>query len=98
VIVSYGMTLGPKMPWLMSAVLRNQEIRGSTMGSRREFAEMMEFVRDHNVRPVIDDVVPGLDLDKIDSMFDTMKRGQQFGKLVVQIADTGEDNSGSSRL
>ncbi|KAK1072110.1 hypothetical protein LTR33_010319, partial [Friedmanniomyces endolithicus] len=41
VIVSYGMTISPKMPFVMGAVLKNIELRGSTMGSRKEFADMV---------------------------------------------------------
>ncbi len=86
VIVSYGMTLGPKLPFPMSAVMRNIELRGSTMGSRREFKEMMQFVREKKLRPVISRAVKGLeDLGVIDGLFEDMRNGTQFGKLVVQI-------------
>jgi D-arabinose 1-dehydrogenase-like Zn-dependent alcohol dehydrogenase len=60
VVVQYGMTVGPKMDWLMSANLRNLELRGTTMGSRKEFKEMVEFVNEKKIRPVISKVVKGL--------------------------------------
>lgn len=88
VIVSYGMTVGPKMDWLMQATLKHIDLRGSTMGSTREFKEMVEFVRAHKIRPVVSRVVKGLDnLEGIESLFDDMKEGRQFGKLVIQISD-----------
>lgn len=91
VIVSYGMTLGPKLPFLMSAVLKNIEIKGSTMGSRREFKEMVEFVNQKKLRPVVSRVVSGIDdLEAIDGLFEDMKKGSQFGKLVIEIAKEGE--------
>lgn len=31
VVVSYGMTTGPRVDWPMAAVMRNQELRGTTM-------------------------------------------------------------------
>ncbi|KNG45943.1 NAD(P)-binding protein [Stemphylium lycopersici] len=52
VISIYGMTISPKMDFLMSAVLRNIEVRGSTMGSRKEFADMVQFVRETKMKPV----------------------------------------------
>ena len=79
------MTLGPKIEFLMSAVLKNIEVRGSTMGSRKEFADMMQFVREKKLKPVVSRAVQGFDLAQIDSLFDDMKKGSQFGKLVVQI-------------
>ncbi len=41
------------MDFLMSAVLRNIEVRGTTMGSRKEFADMVQFVREKKIRPVV---------------------------------------------
>ncbi|KAF2668553.1 NAD(P)-binding protein [Microthyrium microscopicum] len=92
VIVSYGMTLGPKADFLMQAVLKNVEVRGSTMGSRKEFGDMVQFVREKKLKPIVSRAVKGLDLHGIDGLFEDMKKGSQFGKLVVQI------NENSSKL
>ncbi|KAF1992423.1 alcohol dehydrogenase [Aulographum hederae CBS 113979] len=89
VIVSYGMTIAPKMPWLMSAVIRNIEVKGSTMGSRKEFADMVKFCNEHNLKPVVSNVAQGLGLEGIDGLFTEMKNGSQFGKLVVEISKEG---------
>jgi len=83
------MTVAPKMDWLMGAVLKNIELKGSTMGSRKEFADMMEFVQTHKLKPVVSRVVQGFDLAAIDTLFDDMKKGSQFGKLVVEISKEG---------
>ncbi|OQV07002.1 hypothetical protein CLAIMM_11496 [Cladophialophora immunda] len=87
VIVSYGMTMGPKMFYSMNAVLKNIEIRGTTGGSRKEFASMVRFVDDHQIRPVVSRVVDnGLNaLKELDGLFDDIGKGSQFGKLVVKI-------------
>lgn len=86
VVVCYGMTVGPKMDWLMQATLKHVELRGTTMGSKKEFEEMVEFVREHKIRPVVSRVVKGLDnVEGIDGLFEDMKAGRQFGKLVIQI-------------
>jgi len=85
IISIYGMTVSPKMDFLMSAVLRNIEVRGSTMGSRKEFADMVQFVKEKKMRPVVSRSVQGLDIDKIETLFDDMKNASQFGKLVVVL-------------
>ncbi|KAK0645473.1 zinc-binding dehydrogenase [Cercophora newfieldiana] len=86
VIVCYGMTLGPKMDWVVQAMLKNVELKGSTMGSKKEFKEMVEFVREKKIRPVVSKVVRGLDnLEGIEGLFEDMKGGKQFGKLVILI-------------
>ncbi|KAL5594589.1 uncharacterized protein BROUX77_007936 [Berkeleyomyces rouxiae] len=86
VVVSYGMTQGPKMDWLMQAVLKNIDLKGCTMGSRIEYASMIQFVREKKIVPVVSRVVHGLDnIQDIDSLFKDMDNSVQFGKLVVQF-------------
>ena len=87
------MTVGPKMPFLMQAVLKNIEVRGSTMGSRKEFKDMVDFIKEKKARPVISRTVHGIEnLDSINSLFDDMKKGTQFGKLVIEIAKEGSES------
>jgi len=94
VIVQYGMTVGPKMDWSMNAVLLNIDLRGSTMGSRKEFKDMVAFVNEKKIKPIVSKVVKGLDnLSGIDNLFDEMKAGSQFGKLVIEVG-----GGASSRL
>jgi D-arabinose 1-dehydrogenase-like Zn-dependent alcohol dehydrogenase len=81
----YGMTISPTMPFLMSAVLRNIEVKGSTMGSRKEFADMVGFVAQKKLKPVVSRVVRGLDIARIDGLFEDMKNAAQFGKLIVEL-------------
>jgi len=88
VISQYGMTVSPKMNWSMPAVLKNIDLRGVTMGSRKEFAELVRFVDEHKLRPLVSRSVKGIDnLDGINSLFDDMNKGSQLGKLVIEIAD-----------
>lgn len=85
------MTLGPKMPFLMGAVLKNIDLRGSTMGSRKEFADMVRFVDSKHLKPVVSRTVSGLEnLEGIDSLFEDMKSGSQFGKLVIELVKENE--------
>jgi D-arabinose 1-dehydrogenase-like Zn-dependent alcohol dehydrogenase len=89
------MTVAPKMEWSMNAVLLNLELKGSTMGSRKEFKDMVAFVNEKKIKPIVSRVVKGLDnVKEIDTLFDEMKVGSQFGKLVVEISQDG----GKSKL
>ncbi|KAF4973846.1 hypothetical protein FZEAL_9192 [Fusarium zealandicum] len=93
VIVQYGMTTSPKMDWLMSAVLANVELKGSTMGSRKEFRDMIAFVNEKKIRPIVSRTVKGLDnIREIDGLFAEMDEGKQFGKLVIEW-DSGNESA-----
>lgn len=100
VVVSYGMTsmVQPMMP--MQAVMKNIELKGSTMGSRREFKEMVGFVSEKKIRPVLEHVLVTEidDLNAIESLFDNLKEGRQFGKLVVELRDENTDNLGTPKI
>ncbi|KAG5980419.1 hypothetical protein E4U55_004036 [Claviceps digitariae] len=88
VIAQYGMTAGPKMDWSMQAVLMNVELRGSTMGSKKEFKDMVAFVDRNKIRPVVSKTIQGLgNLDGIEELFRDMDAGAQFGKLVIEVND-----------
>jgi D-arabinose 1-dehydrogenase-like Zn-dependent alcohol dehydrogenase len=86
------MTVSPKMDFLMQAVLKNIEVKGSTMGSRKEFKDMVDFIKAKQAKPSVSRVVQGLDLGAIDSLFDDMKQASQFGKLVVEISKEGRES------
>ena len=55
------------------------------MGSRKEFADMVAFVAEKKLRPIVSRSVHGLDIEQIDTLFDDMKNASQFGKLVVTL-------------
>ena len=88
------MTVSPKMDFLMQAVLKNIEVKGSTMGSRKEFKDMIDFIKETEAKPAVSRVVRGLDLDAINGLFEDMKSASQFGKLVVEVSKEG----GGSKL
>ncbi|KAL8369692.1 hypothetical protein RB595_000162 [Gaeumannomyces hyphopodioides] len=86
VIAMYGMTVSPVLDWPMQAVIKNIELRGTTVGSRAEFKDMVDFVAQHKLRPVIGRTVKGLEcVEAIEGLFDELKAGKQFGKLVIEI-------------
>lgn len=82
------------MPFLMQAVLKNIELKGSTMGSRKDFKDMIDFVTRKALKPVVSRTVQGLDnIEGIDGLFEDMKKGSQFGKLVIEIVGEGGNAS-----
>ncbi|KAB8297787.1 hypothetical protein EYC80_001586 [Monilinia laxa] len=92
-IVQYGMTISPKMDWSMPANLMNLELKGSTMGSRKEFKDMIAFVNAHKIKPVVSRIVKGIDnLKEIDELFEEMRNGSQFGKLVIEVKSGSGEN------
>ena len=98
-IVNYGMTGLEQPVFPMQAVMKNVELKGSTMGSRREFGEMVQFIREKRIRPVVDRVVDGIEnLEEIEGLFEDMRKGRHFGTLVVRIKGVRKEYSGGSKL
>ncbi|WP_018479740.1 zinc-binding dehydrogenase [Pontibacter roseus] len=58
-------------------------IHGSTMGTNEDFRLMMEFVREKQVKPVVDIVFP---LEETEQAMRYMEAGKQFGKIVVKVS------------
>jgi NADPH:quinone reductase-like Zn-dependent oxidoreductase len=82
-IVFYGATAGlPNTLDMHRAFFYQLRIQGSTMGNDTEFEQMVRFVDEHKIVPVLDSVRP---LEQIISALDLMKSGKQLGKLVVSM-------------
>lgn len=83
-IVHYGSTTGkPKELDIFRLFWSQASIVGSTMGSDREFEQLVAFVEEHKIRPTIDRVYPLAEgVEAIQNMADS----SQFGKTVVRIA------------
>jgi zinc-binding alcohol dehydrogenase/oxidoreductase len=81
VIVSYGATAGaPSNLALAPMFLKNVELRGSTMGSPDDFDGLMQVVNQTKLIPSLDSV---FGFDKFDAALEVMRRGGQFGKIVL---------------
>lgn len=84
-LVTCGATAGPRPQTDLQRIFWNQlSVFGSTMGNRREFAGMLNFVRQRRVKPVIDQVLP---LSEGANAMARMEEGQQFGKIVLQVGE-----------
>lgn len=83
-LVFYGATLGNPPMLDARRVFWNQlTIQGTTMGSDKDFRDMIDFVIKEKVKPVIDSVRP---LEEVLDAFELMSEGKQTGKIVVKIS------------
>lgn len=88
-LVTFGATTGAEVPVSLREVFFRQiEIIGTSMGSEEEFAEMLDFVVRHSIRPVVDSVRP---LTDAPAALAEMAHAAGFGKIVFST----ERNIGS---
>jgi zinc-binding alcohol dehydrogenase/oxidoreductase len=82
-IVNYGATQGPVPSLdLFKLFWKQLHLIGSTMGSPQDFENMLSFVSQNKIQPVIDQVAPLIEHEKL---FERMADSKQFGKLVLKI-------------
>ena len=83
-LVTCGATTGPRVTTDVRRMFwYHYTLMGSTMGSAREFAEIVRLLGRGTLRPVVDSVVP---LREARRAFDRLATGEHFGKLVLEIA------------
>jgi len=82
-IVFFGGTKGSinkinpqKVFWKQLSIL------GSTMGSDKEFLDMVQFVKDNNIKPVVDKV---FSFENVQEASERMDKSNQFGKIVLNF-------------
>lgn len=80
-IVFYGATLGNPTKLEARKIFWNQlKIMGTTMGSDLDFMNMVSFVSEKKIQPIIDHVFK---FDQAGEAFDRMRDGKQMGKIVL---------------
>jgi NADPH:quinone reductase-like Zn-dependent oxidoreductase len=83
-LVVCGATTGPMVSLDLRRLFWHQwSILGSTMGSHREFGEIVRLAHEGRLWPVVDSVVP---LEEGAAAFGRMQRGEQTGKLVIEVS------------
>ena len=83
-MVTLGATTGPDVELsLRNLFFRQISLLGTSMGSAREFSQMVALVAEHRVRPAVHHVY---DLADGPRALAELASGDQFGKLVVAIA------------
>ena len=84
-LVTCGASSGPVVETDARRLFWNQwDIMGSTMGNDAEFDAITEQLREGKLLPPIDSVLP---LEKGRDAFARLKSAEQFGKIVVRIAE-----------
>jgi NADPH:quinone reductase-like Zn-dependent oxidoreductase len=82
-IVTYGATTGAVKQLEVRRIFWKQlNVLGSTMGTAREFAEMLKLYGAGGLRPVIDKIFP---LAEAAAAHRRMEEAEQFGKIVLRI-------------
>jgi len=84
-IALFGRTAG-KIPMLNPSTIfwKQLSIHGTTMGNDEEFKKMVELISTKKIHPIIDSTYP---LEKIMKGFEKMECGNQFGKIIIKIAN-----------
>ena len=78
-----GATSGPNPPANLHRIFWKQlSVLGSTMGTRDDFATVLELIASGRVRPVIDRVFP---IAEVREAHEHLERGGQLGKVVLRI-------------
>ena len=80
-VVTVGNTSGYNVSYDNRIVFSKQiSLIGSTMGSRQDFINAINFMVTNNIKPVIDCVEP---LSEGIKMISKLEEGKQFGKIVL---------------
>lgn len=82
-IVFYGATNGLPSSLDLYRMFWNQiTLQGTTMGNDKEFVQLLDFITEHKIVPVVDSVRP---FDEIITAFDEIAATAKLGKLVVKL-------------
>lgn len=81
-LVFYGASNGLPNKIDLHRMFFNQiSIHGSTMGNDHEFTDMLDFVSEKELKPLVSKIYP---FEHIVDAFNDMKNAKQLGKLVIQ--------------
>lgn len=82
-IVTFGASSGDEIRIPVRALFFSQmSIIGTSMGSSEEFTDMLQFMEQHLLHPIIDSVYP---LKDTVLAFQRMQRGEQLGNIGIAI-------------
>lgn len=78
----YGGTLGVVRNFSPQMLFWKQlNIYGSTMGSNVDFKEMLDFVSEHQIHPIIHDTI---EMEHVNTFFEKMDNFKTLGKIVIK--------------
>ena len=82
-IVNYGATLGNIGEFATRKLFWKQiNLLGSTMGSDKDFLDMIDFVNENKIQPAVKNI---FDFDNTVDAFIQMEKRKQFGKIVIKV-------------
>ena len=76
--------IAPKLP-VGEMILNNLDIRGVTVGCRKDLQQLCDFMAEKQIRPMIDRV---FEFDQAFEAFERLASGGQFGNICVSLDDT----------
>ncbi|WP_010283191.1 zinc-binding dehydrogenase [Bacillus timonensis] len=84
-MVTFGASAGDTVDFNLREFFYGQyTLLGSTMASTEEFNEMLQFVNEHKIKPVLDKVFP---LTEARKALQRIDEAEQFGKIAIKIDD-----------
>ena len=84
-LVTCGATAGGLADTDLSLIFnKHLQIFGSTLGSREEFRQVIQFINAAQIKPIIDRIFP---LAEAAAAQQRMEEGKQFGKIVLACSD-----------
>ncbi|WP_342431635.1 zinc-binding dehydrogenase [Neobacillus sp. FSL H8-0543] len=82
-IVTFGASAGDVVELNLRDFFYGQfRLFGSTLGSGEEYIEMINFVQEHNIKPVVDRIYP---LEEFAQAFKRLENAEQLGKIGFYI-------------
>lgn len=80
-MVTFGATAGDFVTLNIREFFYGQyELFGTTMGSKEELQEMLAFIEQHNIKPIVGQVFPATELAEA---LNFLRNGKQFGKIAI---------------
>lgn len=83
-IVFFGGTAG-NLPALNGRIIfwKQVQILGTTMGSPKDFNDLLRFIEEHQIHPIVDSVYH---LEDGNDAMELMENSEQFGKIVLEVS------------
>lgn len=84
--VLFGATAGDEVNVNLREFFYGQyHLLGTTMGSREELREMLDFIKEHNIKPIVGHTYP---FANIAAAFKLLEVNDQFGKIAINIYES----------
>ncbi|MCM3773674.1 zinc-binding dehydrogenase [Priestia aryabhattai] len=84
-IVNFGASSGNEVELPLRTIFYPQfNILGTSMGSREEFVDMMDFIEKHQIKPIVDRFYP---LSEAVAACERLDKGEQFGNIGLLISE-----------